>query len=134
MMVLGLGLGVLAFYIALLFMVALPPSPDFPQSSPSYSAHLPQNFYKFDGQPMLMAYLAVFGALFFILRWWRQADPLRTKRLSLWSLLVTVAMAMIIAAILDFPQPWLPMVAGAISVTVQLSSPWANPGRLKRKT
>ena len=80
---------------------------------------------------MLMAYLAVFGALFFIIRWWTQADPLRSKRLSIWSLLVTVAMAMIIASILDFPQPWLPMVAGAISVTVQLSSPWAHPGENK---
>ena len=126
MMVLGLGLGELAWLIAMLFMVALPPSPHF--HSPKYN--LPQNFYS-DGRPMLMAYLAVFGALFFIIRWWTQADPLRTKRLRIWPLLVTVVMAGIIASILDFPQPWLPMVAGAISVTVQLSSPWAYPGRQK---
>jgi hypothetical protein len=129
MMVLGLGLGELAYYTAMWFMVSLPPSPDFART-PNYN--LPQNFYS-DGRPMLMAYLAVFGALFFIIRWWTQADPLRTKRLRLWSLLVTVVMAMIIAAILDFPQPWLPMVAGAISVTVQLSSPWAHPGKLRRQ-
>jgi hypothetical protein len=129
MMVLGLGLGELAYFIAMLFMVALPPSPHF--HSPNYN--LPQNFYS-DGRPMLMAYLAVFGALFFIIRWWTQADPLRSKRFRIWSLLVTVVMAGIIASILDFPQPWLPMVAGAISVTVQLSSPWAHPGKLKRKT
>jgi len=42
-------------------------------------------------------------------------------------------MAGIIAGILDFPQPWLPIVAGAISVTVQLSSPWAHPGRQSRQ-
>jgi hypothetical protein len=129
MMMLGLGLGVLAHRIAMLFMVALPPSPYF--QSPNYN--MPQNFYS-DGRPMLMAYLAVFGALFFIIRWWRQADPLRSRRLRIWTLLVTVMIAMIIAAILDFPQPWLPMVAGAISVTVQLSSPWAHPRKLKRKT
>jgi hypothetical protein len=27
----------------------------------------------------------------------------------------------------QFPQPWLSMVAGTISVAVQLSSPWVNP-------
>jgi Protein kinase domain len=129
MMVLGLGLGVLSYDISMLFMVALPPS------THAYPPHfrLPQNFYSFDGRPMLAAYLACFGALFLIIRWWTQADPLRSKRLRIWSLLVTVAMAMIIAAIFDFPQPWLPMVAGAISVTVQLSSPWAYPGKLRRQ-
>jgi hypothetical protein len=134
MMVLGLGLGELAYFIAMLFMVALPPSPDFPPGGPSYYEHLPRIFFGFDGKPMLMAYLAVFGALFLIVRWWRQADPLRSKRLRLWSLLVTVVMAGIIAGILDFPQPWLPMVAGAISITVQLSSPWTHPGKQGRKT
>jgi hypothetical protein len=43
-------------------------------------------------------------------------------------------MAAFIAGILDFPQPWLPMVAGAISITVQLSSPWTHPGKQGRKT
>jgi hypothetical protein len=129
MMVLGLSLGELTYFIAMFFQVALPPSPNF--RTPHYS--LPQTFYSFDGQPKLMAYLACFGLLFVLLRWWTQADPLRSKRLRIWTLLVTVVMAGIIAMILDFPQPWLPMVAGAISVTVQLSSPWANPRRRVRQ-
>jgi len=134
MMVLGLGLGELAYFIAMLFgeggnTVALPASPEF--HSPHYN--LPQNFYTFDGRPMLMAYLACFGALFFMLRWWTQADPLRTKRLRIWSLVVTAIIALIIATILDFPQPWLPMVACAISVCVQLSSPWAHSRKKGRQ-
>ena len=128
MLVLGMGLGEIAYFIARLFMVELPPSPHFKH----LHYNLPQNFYS-DGRPMLMAYLACFGALFFIVRWWVQADPLRSKRLRLWSVLVTAVMAWFIAWILDFPQPWLPMVAGAISVTVQLSSPWAYPGNQGRK-
>ena len=130
MLVLGLGLGALVYHISMLFMATLPPS------THSYPPHikLPRNLYSFDGQPALMAYLAVFGALFFVIRWWRQADPLRTSRLKIWSLLVTVAVAFIVAAIIDFPQPWLPLVAGAISVTVQLASPWANPRRLRPRT
>jgi serine/threonine protein kinase len=134
MMVLGMGLGELAFYISKLFMVALPPSSDFPPGGQSTYAHLPPNFFRFDGRPEIMAYLACFGALLFIIRWWKQADPLRSKRLKIGSLLVTVVTAIIIAAIMDFPQPWLPMVAGAISVTVQLSSHWAFPENRGRKT
>jgi hypothetical protein len=130
MTVLGLGLGGLAYLMANMFMVTLPPSPHF--AYPNYA--LPQGFYSFDGQPMLKAFLSCFGASFFILRWWLQADPLRRKRLRIWSVLVTVLATMIIAYYLDFPQPWLPMVAGAISVTVQLSSPWAHPGKQGRKT
>ncbi|MGA2796813.1 MAG: serine/threonine-protein kinase [Thermoguttaceae bacterium] len=131
MMVLGFGLGELAYYVSMLFMVDLPPSQHGIYTSVHFN--LPRSFYS-DGRPMLMAYLAVFGALFFIIRWWRQADPLRSKRLRIWSLLITVAVAGIISSMLEFPQLWLPMVAGAISVTVQLSSPWAYPGKLKRKT
>jgi peptidoglycan biosynthesis protein MviN/MurJ (putative lipid II flippase) len=109
--------------------VSLPPSPNF--RTPHYS--LPQNFYSLvDGRPMIMAYLACFGLLFCLLRWWNQADPLRSKRLKIWSVLVSVIMAGVIAMFLDFPQPWLPMVAGAISVSVQLSSPWAHPGKQLR--
>ena len=63
------------------------------------------------------------------MRWWVQADPLRGRRLRIWTLVVTVLVAAFIGAMIDFPQPWLPMVAGAISVTVQLSSPWAYPGK-----
>ena len=125
MMVLGMGLGELAWLFARIFMVALPPSPQSANFSTHYN--LPQNFYGFDGRPMLMAYLACFGLLFCVLRWWTQADPLRGKRLRLWSVLVTVIIAHVIAMFLKFPQPWLPMVAGAISVSVQLSSPWAHP-------
>jgi hypothetical protein len=58
-----------------------------------------------------------------VLRWWHQADPLRRTRISLWSLLVSVLAAGVVAHVLQFPQPWLPMAAGAISVSVQLASP-----------
>jgi hypothetical protein len=131
MMVLGLGYGALAFYMAKLFMVELPPSPHLPPGAVTYH-HLSRSFYN-EGQPVLMAYLAVFGGLFFILRWWKQADPLRSKRFKIWSVVVTVFVAGVIAALLEFPQPWVPMVAGAICITVQLASPWANPVKAKWK-
>ena len=40
-----------------------------------------------------MAYMAAFATLLAVLRWWLDADPLRSTRLSLWSLVVTVVFA-----------------------------------------
>jgi len=124
MMVVGLGLGVFAFAGAQLFMIDLP----YTQSFPEPSHYTPDGFYR-DGHPLLMAYMACFGTLFLVLRWWRQADPLRLSRLTLWSMIVSVATAGVVAWAWRFPQPWLPMVAGAVSVSVQLASPWLHPAK-----
>ena len=87
-----------------------------------HGVRLPASFY--DGGPLLLAYVAVFGTLMLALRWWTQADPLRTSRLSLWSVFITSAMAGLVAAVWHFPQPWLVMVAFTMSVSIQLASPW----------
>ncbi len=123
MMVLGLCLGLLSYGTATMLMVDLPVSTDFPEG-PEYQ--LPSSFYSVDGSPLAMAYVASFGTLMLLLRWWRQADPLRSSRLSLWSMFFTVVMAGIVAGVWHFPQPWLPIVAGVVSVSVQLASPWIS--------
>ncbi len=125
MMVLGLGVGVLAAGLALLLKVHLPYESGFAEP-PGY--RLPAGFYS-DGTPLMMAYMAVFGTLFFVVRWWRQADPLRSTRLSLWSMVFCVFVAWLVAALWLFPQPWLIMAACAICVSVQLASPWLHPRR-----
>jgi eukaryotic-like serine/threonine-protein kinase len=75
----------------------------------------------------LRYYLVGFGALFLLLRWWRSADPMRTARLSLFAVFVSGLFAAMISNALGFPQPWLVMVACAMSVSVQLASPWIHP-------
>ncbi len=88
-----------------------------------------------EGQPEVMAYLAYFGFLFLLIRWWRQADPLRDSRLSIWSTVVCVFWAGALYAFWPFPQPWGMMMAGTISLAVQLSSPWIDPqNRVARVT
>jgi len=122
LMVVGLGVGVFASGVAWLLKV----SPE-PQFAELHTNVLP-GFYA-GGTPLLLAYMACFGTLFVAVRWWRQADPLRPTRLSLWSMVFAVVMAWLVAALWLFPQPWLMMAACAISVSVQLASPWLHPRR-----
>ena len=123
LMVVGLGLGLLACGVAEALWVHLPPAADMPAAGP-YGYRLPLSFYADDGRPLAMAYMACFGTLLLVLRWWRQADPLRAVRLSLWSMIVSAVVAFLVAGVWHFPQPWLAMVAATMSVAVQLASPW----------
>lgn len=132
MMVIGLGFGVLAFGVASLLLVDLPADPDFAFDR-DFILPTARGLYAADGQPLVLAYMAVFGTLFLVLRWWRQADPLRASRLSLGAVLVTTVLAWAAAGVWAFPQPWLPMIAAAVSVSVQLASPWVHPGKRFRR-
>jgi hypothetical protein len=123
MMVVGLGVGLAAWGLAAGLMAELPPASGYPLP-PNYK--LPPSFYAADGRPLALAFMAVFGTLFFLMRWWRQADPMRKKFISLLSVLLSAAAGGLAAAVWQFPQPWLPMTAAAVSVAVQLSAPWAR--------
>jgi hypothetical protein len=126
MMVIGMGVGAVAFGLSQWLMASLPPAAGYPAPL-DYT--LPLRLYAADGRPLLMAHVACFGTLFLLVRWWRQADPLRRTRLRLWTVLWCIVLAGIVAFAWHFPQPWLPMAAGAISVSVQLASPWLDPRR-----
>jgi hypothetical protein len=82
-----------------------------------------QNFYDVYGKPSY-AYLTYFGFLFFVMKWWRQANPLRHSRLSLWSVAVTVFCAGVANMLWPLPQPWGLMLAATISISVQMASTW----------
>ena len=126
LMVIGMGVGAAAFGLSELLMVSLPPAAGYPQP---LAYRLPLSFYAVDGRPLLMAHAACFGMLFLVVRWWLQTDPLRRTRLSLLRLVLSIVVAGVAAWVWQFPQPWLPMVAGTMSVSVQLASPWRRAGR-----
>jgi len=140
LMVAGIGVGAVACIAADVFMVDLPALPSF------FGLDLKDvledllsvgstgsAFYAVDGRPLVVAHVVCFGSLFLIIRWWRQTDPLRPTRLSLPKLIVCVVLASILAGLWHFPQPWLPLAAGTISVAVQLASPWAGPRRERQE-
>jgi hypothetical protein len=129
MMVVGMAVGLAAFGVSELLLVRLRTAEGLP-SLPSYEP--PSNFFDMFGQPQPIVYMACFGTLYLLMKWWRQADPLRPTRLKLGTLVATAVVAAIVAQIWQFPQPWFPLVALVISASVQLSSPWCHAGRRRR--
>jgi hypothetical protein len=105
----------------------------FPMSFPDTDLELYQKSLFFvDGAPNLKGYLAYFAFLFPVLRWWKQADPLRAARLSLWPIVCVAFWAWVLHLAWPFPQPWGVMVAVAISVAVQLATPWISLDERRR--
>jgi hypothetical protein len=82
--------------------------------------------------PSLAVYVAYFGFLFLLPRWWRQAESTRTARISLWWVLVSVFWAWVLHLFWWFPQPTGMMAAGVIATATQLSSPWMPPSRRRQ--
>jgi hypothetical protein len=122
LMVLGLGVGALAF-VAASWLGA-----DLPYQLNSHGSSFRQpHFYDAVGKPLILAHMAVFGTLFLILRWWRQTNPLRRSRMSLWAVIISGVFAFLVSMLWQYPMPWLLMAAATISVAVQLASPWLPP-------
>ncbi len=127
MLILGLAVGSLAYGMYGHLMVSLPNEVDWSSTRPFRGDSDPM--YYMSGAPRLMAFLAYFGFLFLVPRWWRQADPLRTTRLGVFTTAGMVLWAWILHQFWFFPQPWGVISAAIISVAVQLSSRWSPPGK-----
>jgi hypothetical protein len=121
MLLIGLSVGMVAYALHRLLFVELPHDGAF---FGSVGGDLSTNFYDEGGAPRIMAFLAYFGFMFPVPRWWRQTDPRRPARLSLWSTGYCVFWAWLISQLWHFPQPWGLMVAAVVSIAVQLASPW----------
>jgi serine/threonine protein kinase len=122
MMVAGLVLGLAAFAASGLLMIPLGQGEMFNVLELPRDL-IPSSMYGTDGAPLPTAFMAFFGTLFLILRWWRPVDPLRKTRFSLWATAVCVFWAMLI----PWQIPWGFVLAGVISVAVQLSATWMTP-------
>jgi hypothetical protein len=82
-----------------------------------------------NGAPTWPAYALFFGLLFGVLRWWRQADPLRRTRLSLWGVGVCLIAATLLGEMFFIPSPWHAVAGVVIAASIQLSATWLHPQR-----
>lgn len=123
----GLGIGAMAFVLSRALLIRLTTAEmfnvlDLPREV------IPRGMYGLDGGPNLAAFLAFFATLFALVRWWRQADPLRKTRFSIWGATVCVFCAMLI----PWQIPWGFLLAASMTVSVQLSAPWMKPAERSR--
>ncbi len=125
-LVLGLGLAGFSFLASQVLMVGTSAGHAFHAQDISESL-ASRSMYDSSGVPGLTAFLAYFAAVFATVGWWKQTDPLRTSRLQVGPLVVTLLAAFLWSLAWPFPQPWGVMLIGAISVSVQLSAAWFTP-------
>ncbi|HMO14534.1 MAG TPA: serine/threonine-protein kinase [Pirellulaceae bacterium] len=83
-----------------------------------------QSRFSAEGVPKLVAHVVFFASLFLMLRWWKNADPLRRSRINLFAIGICLIWAVILGQLFFFPQPWGMIVAVVIAVSLQLASPW----------
>jgi hypothetical protein len=87
-------------------------------------AEMPDLLYRDNGTPEMLAAMGYFGGLLLLLRWWRQADPLRTNRLSMLATIGCVLSAVLMHWVLPYPRGFL--IAATMSMAIQISAPWIS--------
>jgi len=75
----------------------------------------------------LPACLLFFSVIFGVLRWWRQADPVRRTRVSVWSVGLCMMWAIVLCRVLNLPSVSGCILAFSISMSIQFASPWIHP-------
>lgn len=139
LLVVGLALGAVAYGVHTALLVDLPYSTNIDAVSQtngtwaetSTARTIRDSLFDEHGAPKLTAYLAYFGLLFPVLRWWELADPLRRSRVKLWSAFGCGLWAFVLSLFWQFPSGAGMAVAFTIACSVQLVSPWVNR-RLRR--
>jgi len=123
-------IGALAYAAANYLMIPL----DLSVERSIDATELPHSLYLSDGTPRLAAMMAHFAILLAAVRWWKLADPLRSRRLSLWSVAVVVVTDWLIHQFVPIPQPWGMLIAGTVVIAVQIAAPWESPHGWKTAT
>ena len=115
----GAGVGFLAYTAGGFLMI--PSDQDLIRDAPPFVLNL------YSGDALhASAFMAHFALLFVCLRWWKPVDPLRRKRLSLWSVAVAVAAGWAVHQVLPITGAIGMWSVGGIAIAVQLSAPWVN--------
>lgn len=115
-------LGALAYVVFNHLMIPVQPS----ETRVLVGLELPQALYDSESIPRLSAWMLHFALLAAVVRWWRLTDPMRSRRLSPWSVAVVVVADWLIQQVIPIPQPWGMMVAGTAAIAVQIAATWES--------
>jgi len=118
MVAIGTGIGVIAFLTADLFEIKF--------SVPQFEDGGTQQ------QPLAVSLTACvigFAVLFGLLRWWMQASPLRSTRLSIVSVGLALAWGAIISQSLGLPLIPMTILVVVMSIAIQIAAPWFSSER-----
>jgi len=126
MMTLGVALGAFAWGSMTWFGIDLGQLERFPE----YHYNVVSNHHGLGYCP-LSSCLVALGTLMLLVRWWLQADPLRRVRMSLWPMCASMVAAFLAALVWQAYGWTLVAIAGIMSVSIQIASPWINP-RLRK--
>ncbi|MFT7643699.1 MAG: hypothetical protein ACI9G1_005465, partial [Pirellulaceae bacterium] len=122
----GLGVGALSCVLANVLLV-----PEAQLATETITGlGFPAMYVSYSGGqvlPEMGAFMAYFAGLFAVMRWWRQVDPIRASRVSIWSTCLVVLVALLVHTVFAFSQPWGLLIAAVTSISVQLSSQWIRP-------
>ncbi|MEM9185007.1 MAG: serine/threonine-protein kinase [Planctomycetota bacterium] len=135
--VLGAGVGLAAALLSTGMPIGLPQAHEL---GPDWNDAVSYELFGFPGDTApasvggrpavgVAASVAYFACLFLALRWWRQAEYTREKRLSLLSVIGCVFFAWLLHIFWWYPQPTGMAVAAIVAVTTQLASPWLPPSK-----
>jgi len=117
LMILGLGLGAVAYGLKEWFFV----NPQFSSNRNLFSQIAPSG--NLGGFDEVAAYAVYFGFLLLVPAWWKQADASRPGRVNVFAVAWVSAWAFILSQFWPFPQLAGVMIAATISIAVQIASP-----------
>jgi len=118
---LGAGIGAAAFYIDQSLLVLM----NYDSlGSPVLSKLGSRDLLTADVQPTLTGFMAYFGALLALRRWWWLADAFRSSRLRIASVLMSAVVATGLSVVFGFPATWGVTWGTVIACVVQLSATW----------
>ncbi|QDV21854.1 serine/threonine-protein kinase [Aureliella helgolandensis] len=120
----GFAIGLFAYALAEFLMV--PWSSIAQEGWREFPVRHWHGFFDAQQQPLLPAFLAYFPLVMGLTHWWKQVDPLRRTRFSIWPVIWSILMAGVVHLIIPFPHPCGALIAACTSIAIQLSSPWIN--------
>lgn len=124
---LGALVGVLVFFVDHTLMVNLPVEDSGALSKLMAEKQILGSALTGEDYQRAVGFIAFFGVLMLVRRWWYHVDSYREKRFSLPTVFVTTGVAAVLASIGNFDMRSAILWGASISTTAQLAAVWAAP-------